>query len=174
MFVQLEKARHDRAAFDCGEKELNDYFKTKAAKHMQSGISRTMVLPDNTAGQGKHPVQAFYTITPGSICTSQLPQSLAKKLPQYPVPVFLIAQLAVNRPYQGKGLGERTLVSALQHLLRVSQELKAYAVIVDCLNDDIVSFYRRYGFSPLEEPEQAKVRMFLPMNQVYKAFYEGD
>ena len=43
-FIELEKAIHDRASFDCGEVELNEFIRTKAAKHMTAGISRTMVL----------------------------------------------------------------------------------------------------------------------------------
>lgn len=44
-FEELDKSQHDRASFDCGEKALNDFIQTQAAKHMQAGISRTMVLP---------------------------------------------------------------------------------------------------------------------------------
>lgn len=44
-FVELSKSKHDRDSFDCGEQELNTFIKTQAAKHMQAGISRTMVLP---------------------------------------------------------------------------------------------------------------------------------
>ena len=46
-FEELDKSVHDRNSFDCGELELNVFIKTQAAKHMQAGISRTMVLPSN-------------------------------------------------------------------------------------------------------------------------------
>jgi GNAT superfamily N-acetyltransferase len=169
-FVELNKVIHDRAVFDCGEIELNLFLQEQASKHMQVGISKTMVLTDTTSPiDNKYPICAFYTIAPSSIKRETLPKKLAKKLPYYPVPVFLIAQLAVNSDYQGKGLGKITLIKALEHLWQINAQMAAYAIIVDCLNNNVKQFYKKYGFETLYEYNRTS-RMFIPMKVIGKLF----
>lgn len=169
-FVELDKGIHDRASFDCGETELNLFIQTQASKHMQAGISRTMVLPaSNPLPNQKIPICAFYSIAPGSICRDTLPKALVKKLPRYPIPVFLIAQLAVHREFQGEGLGKICLVNALKYLWEINAHMRVYAIIVDCLTDAPEKFYAKYGFEVLCE-HNGKVRMFLPMKTVARLF----
>lgn len=170
LFVELDKNRHDRVSFNCKEAALNNFLQNFSAKHMQSGISRTMVLPaDHLLENGKQPICAFYTIAPGSIDRKNLPASLANKLPHYPVPVFLLAQLAVDQQFQSQGLGKITLLCALKHLYEVSLQMKSYAVIVDCLNFNAQNFYSKYGFEELVTHNK-KVKMFLPMKTVANLF----
>lgn len=169
-FVELDKAIHDRASFDSGEKELNTFLKTQAAKHMNVGISKTMVLADNSVKtENKNPICAFYTVAPSSIKRESLPAKLAKKLPHYPIPVFLVAQLAINKNYQGKGFGKITLIKALEYLWRVNLQMAAYAIIVDCLNDNVLAFYEKYGFKVLGE-FNGKTRMYIPMKTIETLF----
>ena len=169
-FVELDKSLHDRASFDSGEIELNTFIQTQASKHMEVGISRTMLLPaSKPLPDGKYPICAFYTIAPGSIGRETLPENLAKKLPRYPVPVFLIAQLAVHAEYHGQGLGKITLIKALEYLWEVNAHIKAYAVIVDCLNDGAKDFYLKYGFEVLSE-YSGRTRLFIRMKTVAHLF----
>ncbi|PLX97022.1 MAG: GNAT family N-acetyltransferase [Desulfuromonas sp.] len=169
-FVELDKKRHDRSTFDCGEDELNDFIKTKAAKHMAAGISRTMVLPAVTPfADGKYPLCSFYAIAPSQIERATLPEALAKRLPHYPIPVFLIAQLAVHKEYKGEGLGKITLIKALEHLFKVNAHMKAYAVVVDCLNQAAQDFYAKFGFEILCSHND-RTRMFMPMGTVEQLF----
>lgn len=169
-FVELDKAIHDRDSFDCGKEELNNFIKTFAARHMEAGISRTMVLPAKKhAADGKYPICAFFSIAPGAIGRKTLPAALKKKLPHYPVPVFLLAQLAVDNDYRGQGLGSHTLIRALQYFFDLLDHIPAYAVIVDCLDEDAENFYARYGFEELCDYNNRK-RMFLPMKVVQKLF----
>ena len=169
-FVELDKTIHDRISFDCGEPIINDFLQTKAAKHMKLGLSKTMVLPAATPrSNGKHTICAFYTLAPGSIRRETLPEMLAKKLPYYPVPVFLIGQLAVNREYQGYGLEKITLIKALEYLWNINQRMRAFAVIVDCLNENSKQFYSKYGFEALSEFEN-KTRMYTPMETISQLF----
>ena len=169
-FVELDKAIHDRASFDCGENELNIFIRTQAAKHMEVGIGKTMLLPASTPlANGKYPICAFYTIAPSSIRRETLPEALAKKLPHYPVPVFLLAQMAINLEYHERGLGKVTLIKALEYLWEINSRMRAFAVVVDCLNKNAERFYTKYGFETLGN-HNVKTRMFIAMNIVEKLF----
>ena len=170
-FLRLDKSIHDRASFDCGETELNEFFQRHAARHMETGISITKVLPTiEKLPDGKFSICAFYTVAPGSIGRETLPTAIKKKLPYYPIPVFLIGQLAIHSECKGQGLGKITLVKALEYLWRVNEHMKAFAVIVDCLNLDIEEFYAQYGFQTLYRDNEEKTRMFLPMTTVNELF----
>ncbi len=171
-FIELDKAIYDRASFDCGEVELNEFIRTKAAKHMIAGISRTMLLPASVPlPNGKYPICTFYTIAPSSISRGTLPKKLMKKLPRYPVPVFLLAQLAVHSEYHGQGLGKITLIKALEYLWEINSHMRAYAIIVDCINEAAENFYSKYGFEVLC-CQNSKVRMFMPMKIVGQLFQQ--
>lgn len=169
-FEELNKSIHHRNTFDCGESELNVFIKTQAAKHMQAGISRTMVLPSILPLLNKkYPICSFYSVAPSSICVETLPSSMAKKLPRYPIPVFLLAQLSVHKEFHGSGLGKICLIAALNYLWKVNQHMRAYAVVVDCLNDSAQLFYAKYGFEVLAK-HNGRLRMFIPMKTVEKLF----
>ncbi|WP_330924954.1 GNAT family N-acetyltransferase [Candidatus Sororendozoicomonas aggregata] len=169
-FVELDKKLHDRDSFFCGESALDQFLKKQAIRHMQSGISRTMVLPaQKPLVGGKYLICAFYSIAPGSIARQTLPDRLAKKLPRYPIPVFLLAQLAVHEQYKGEGLVKITLIKALEHLLAISAHMKAYAVIVDCLNDSVKAFYEQFGFETLQQ-QDGRSRLFLSIKTISLLF----
>ena len=95
VFVKLDKTIHDRNSFDCGKDELNAFLQKKAAAHSKLDISRTMVLPaDIQQPNGKFEICSFYTSSMTTISREVLPNQLAKRLPVYPIPVFLLAQMA--------------------------------------------------------------------------------
>jgi GNAT superfamily N-acetyltransferase len=169
-FVDLDKAIHDRESFDCGEPELNGFIRGQATRLMDAGISKTLVLPASISlPNGKTPICAFYSITPTSIKREDLPEGLAKTLPRYPIPVFLLAQLAVHKEFQGVGLGKVALVNALKYLYKISAHMPAYAVVVDCLNKNAEGFYLKYGFQELCENNK-RSRMFISTKQLGELF----
>ena len=165
-FVELDKTVHDRKAFDCGTAELNLFFQQFAAKHRAAGISMTMVLPaqDNTAD-----ICAYYTLSHTEIKRQSLPKSAAKRLPHYPIPVILIAQLAVHHQAHGQGLGKVTLIRALQHAFEIDEHLPSYAVVVDALDEQVQGFYEQYGFEEIDTNNHRK-RLFLPMKTIAQLF----
>ena len=167
-FVELDKLIHDRKSFDCGRDELNAFLSGSAARHREAGISRTMVLPEDGGGE-KLEICAYYTLSHTEIKREVLPDALAKKLPRYPIPVILIAQLAVHTNFQGKGLGKTTLICALEHAFLINQHLPSYAVVVDALDAQVQAFYEQYGFQVLHQ-HQGRVRLFLPMNTLSQLF----
>jgi len=165
-FVELDKTVHDRKAFDCGTAELNLFFQQFAAKHRAAGISMTMVLlaEDNTAD-----FCAYYTLSYTEIKRQSLPQSAAKKLPHYPIPVILITQLAVHHQAHGQGLGKVALIRALQHAIEIGEHLPSYAVVVDALDEQVQGFYEQYGFEEIDTHNHRK-RLFLPMKTIAQLF----
>lgn len=169
-FVELDKRVHSRTSFDCGEPALNSFIQTQAARHMAAGISRTLLLPATSVlPDGKFSICSFYTIAPSSIARKTLPKILSKKLPHYPVPVFLLAQLAVDLKCINQGLGKITLVKALENLWGINSRMRAYAVIVDCLNDSAKRFYEKFGFETLCR-HGGRDRMYIRMNTISQLF----
>ncbi len=169
-FVELDKAIHDRTSFDCSDSELNIFIRTQAAKHMKMGISRTMVLPAAISLPGsKLSICSFYTIAPSSIAREHLPKTMARKLPRYPVPVFLLAQMAVHLKYQDQGLGKITLIKALEYLWEINFHMRAFAVIVDPVNKNAEQFYTKYGFEKLCD-HRGKTRLFISMKTIEQLF----
>ncbi|MFT5139411.1 MAG: GNAT superfamily N-acetyltransferase [Rhodothermales bacterium] len=169
-FLELDKNVHDRDSFDCGESALNVFIKTQAAKHMTAGISRTLLLPTvDVLPNGMSKICSFYTIAASSIERKTLPQTQAKKLPHYPVPVFLLAQLAVDVDYHNRGLGKITLIKALENLWGINARMRAYAVIVDCLNETARQFYEKFGFEVLCS-HNGRDRLYMPMKTISQLF----
>lgn len=165
-FIELNKAIHDRKSFDCGVQTLNQLLQQFAVRHSEAGISKTMVLP---AAADKSSICAYYTLSHTEIKRQTLPNTLAKKLPHYPIPVMLIAQLAVHQNAHNQGLGKVTLIKALKHCVEIHAHLPSYAIVVDALSDGAQGFYEQYGFTPLDH-HKGHARLFIPMHTATKLF----
>ena len=144
------------ADFQCGSEPLNDYIRRYASQDVRRNIARVFIAtPENDPRQ----LSGFFTLSAGSVSCSSLPASLARKLPRYPVPVALIGRLGVDKKFQGKGLGSILLADACQKVSQASTVLAMAGIIIDAKDDDAISFYRHFGFIPLQG--QAG-RMLLP------------
>ncbi|OPL19109.1 MAG: hypothetical protein AVO35_12440 [Candidatus Aegiribacteria sp. MLS_C] len=158
-----------RACFDVAADHI-PFIRLRAARHMKAGVSKTMVHPaDEKMENGKYPICAYYTMAPSSISVNELLKKQAGKLPHYPVPVYLLARMAVNSECQGKGLGKITRIKVLEYMSGICESMPAWAVIVDCLNSGTSSFYSKYGFKYLFD-YNGKERIFLPMKTVLSLF----
>ncbi|MCH8537918.1 MAG: GNAT family N-acetyltransferase [Alkalimonas sp.] len=146
--VMLDKAKHDRNRFNCGIEALNNYLKMMASQQAKKDNSRTFVLEDDN--DSSH-IIGFYTLTMTPINLQALPDKLQKKH-QSLTSGGLIARLAVDERYKGKGFGEWLLIDALRKLLAASDSVAFPVVIVDA-KDGAKNFYERYGFQAFQDTE---------------------
>jgi len=155
-------AHHDRTAFDCGESALNRYFQRQVTQDIRRRITNCFVAIEVTTGR----VAAYYTLSAASIPLVDLPADDTKRLPRYPtLPAVRIGRLAVDRSFQGRGLGEALLMNALHRTLHA--DVATFTLLVDAKNDQAVAFYQRYGFRPLQSQPRT---LFLPLATAQKAF----
>ena len=148
--------RHNREALSCGVDALNDYLKLYALQNDKKGVALAYA-----ALMGNR-VIAYYTLSNASVTLSHLPETVAKKLPAYPVPAIRIGRFAVDQSMQGQGLGERLLVDSLSRIVDASGISAAFAVIVDA-KEQSVGFYKKYGFIQCRKPSST---LFLPIKTI--------
>lgn len=146
----------DASAFRCGQPPLDDYIRRYASQDVRRNVARVFVAtPVDTPRR----IAGFFTLSAGSVSCTALPESLAKKLPRYPIPVALIGRLAVDTDFKGKGLGAILLADACQKVAQASAVLAVAGIIVDAKDEAAVAFYQHFGFIDL--PGQAN-RLLLP------------
>jgi GNAT superfamily N-acetyltransferase len=158
-FVALDKGLHNLKAFDCGKPSMNEFLVRYASKHSKLGLSRTYVLPDKQKAE-KVLIGAYYTLAASAVTRTEIPAR--QSLPAYPVPVVMLARLAVDRRYQGVGLGAKTLVHALRQSVSLSKAgLPAYGLILDVLDHQALAFYQHFAlFEPFTDDP---MRLFVSM-----------
>ena len=150
---------HSRGAFSCGRPPLDDFIRRLVGQYERRNLGRTYVA----VRPGDAVVCGFYTLAAGGVSFETLPEETARKLPRHPVPVVLLARLAVDQAVQGRGLGEALLVDALGRCLGLAEELGIHAVEVDAIDGQARAFYEKYGFVPLLDRE---MHLFLPIGTI--------
>jgi len=159
---------HRRQEFSCGNESLDRFLHQIAGQHGRRGYARTYVLvttaePDRVLG--------YYAISPAEIDLVNLPPEIAKKLPRaVAIPAILLGRLAVARDQQGRKLGRQLLFDALERALHVKAIVGGWAVIVDAIDDDAVSFYERFGFRSFPDSPR---RLFLELSSFERAFKDS-
>lgn len=170
VFVALDKQCHHVKGFDCGKVSMNQFLSRHAAKHNKQGLSRTMVLTADEAIDNlgdKRRIVAYYTLASSTMTRESIPA--ASSLPRYPIPVMLLARLAVDKNYHRQRLGEKTLISALQHAQQLNQQgLPAYGLVIDVLDDDAMAFYKKFDFFELAHGDERK--LFVSMQTLNQLF----
>lgn len=143
IICSLGRSVHDRRAFDCGKPPLNDFLRTKAARHEAQHVSRTFVLTDSTEPKR---ILGYYTLSNCQIARQDLSADEARALPRHPVPAVMLARLAVDQEQQGKRYGLWLLMDAIKRCALIGQQSGVYALVVDAKDDEAKHFYPRYGF----------------------------
>lgn len=156
-------SQHDRSVFSCGEPALDRYLLAQASQDVRRRVAQIFVA----VGAIEDRIAGYYSLSAASFDKAELPAVLGRKLPHYPVPAAILGRLAVDRGYQGRGLGEFLLLDAARRVLQASEAMGVHALIVDALNERARDFYRRYGF---EAFPSLPGRLFLPLEVLAKAW----
>ncbi len=134
--------QHAITEFDCGNHDLNRFLKKHAYINQLSGNSTTYVSCHDSK------VTGFYTITLASISHKQVPQKVSEGQPRYPIPVILLARLAVDLEYQEKGLGKGLLKDAILRAIMVADIAGCRAFLVHAKDDLAREWYQQFGLEP--------------------------
>jgi GNAT superfamily N-acetyltransferase len=136
---------HELAAFDSGVPVLDDWLKRRALANEELGGSRTYVV---TAGRR---VVGYYALATGGVAHAAATGRVRRNMPD-PVPVMVLGRLAVDRAYQGRGLGEGLLRDAVLRTLQAARLGGIRAILVHAISEEAKRFYERHGFvaSPVD------------------------
>ncbi len=131
---------HDPAAFDCGNEALNRFIKLYALPGQRAGISQTYVAADGAE------IAGYHTIVVGQVTHDDAPERLAKGVPRHPIPVIILARLAVDQNHQGKGLGAALVADAMRRVLQAADIAGVRAMVVHAKDERAQRFYQHLGF----------------------------
>ena len=158
-------------SFDCGDEPLNNYLKRHAWTNQEkSSIGVTYVAIEESMPRI---VLGYFTLATSSIPRDSLPKKHVRGLPSYDLPLILLARLAVDKRFSGKGLGHALISEAIKIVLRVANEVGCRCIITDAYRDK-VDWYARYGFIPVEgATENGPQKMFLDVRTIRAALQRG-
>ncbi|WP_137154077.1 GNAT family N-acetyltransferase [Rhizobium sp. FKL33] len=131
--------QHQIELFDCGQDSLNQWLRRRARANQASGASRTYVscVQDRVIG--------YYCISSGGLALREAPGGLRRNMPD-PVPMAILGRLAIDRTWQGKGLGAALLQDAVLRVRQAAHILGIRGVLVHAISPEAKVFYEHYGF----------------------------
>jgi len=142
-------ALHRLEGFDCGKPALNDWLLRHARQAQGSGSAKTFVVADDDQ------VAGYFSLTVGQVDTLEVPERIRKGMGQYPVPVVILARLAVSLQAQGGGIGFGMLQDAIRRTFLIAEQASIRALLTHPIDPEASRFYTRFGFiaSPLREQQ---------------------
>ncbi len=142
-------AGHELDEFDCGKASLNDWLVRHARQSQSSGSAKTYVVADEQR------VVGYFSLTVGQIDTLEAPDRVRKGMGGYPVPVVILARLAVDQRMHGRGIGVGLLQEAIRRTVIISEQAGVRAMLTHPIDDEAARFYQRFGFeaSPVREQQ---------------------
>lgn len=132
---------HDLSDFCSGEPMLDTWLRAKALKNEHAGASRTYVLIS------ENKVVAYYSLAVGSVTHAFTPSNIKRNMPN-PLPIMILARLAVTTQAQGQGIGRALVRDALLRTTQAAQIAGIRALLVHALHAQAAEFYRQCGFQP--------------------------
>lgn len=169
MEIRALREQDDRAAFKSGDPDLDRFFlKFAGQNQFRHHVGTTYVAVADDV------IYGFATVSMGHVEIDELPATMAKRLPRYPLPVLRLARLAVGKAAQGQGVGGALLHAVFRLALTQADAVGCVGVVVDA-KPQAVAWYERYGFIPLpvlEGESAARPRplpMFLPLTTIRAA-----
>ncbi len=148
--------KHDREAFDCRDETLNEFLRRYARKSHERGGAKTFLAISDTDKS----VLGFYSLSPASVDYARTPEIVRRGLARHDVPGFRLARLAVDRNWQGRGLGGQLLLAAGRHCLLAAAEVGGVVLVIDAKNKRVAGWYASYGAVPLLD---APLTLLLPL-----------
>jgi predicted N-acetyltransferase YhbS len=133
-------ADHQLNTFNCGETSLDEWLKRRALLNQANGASRTFVAVDDN-----HTVMGYYALAAGAVHHQDATRSIRQNMPD-PLPVMVLARLAVDLRAQGMQLGAGLLRDAVERSLAVAQNAGVRALLVHALHERAKQFYLYFGF----------------------------
>jgi GNAT superfamily N-acetyltransferase len=131
--------------FDSGTPSLDEWLKRRARANQASGASRCFVVSD------KDQVIAYYALASGAVATSGVSGRFRRNMPD-PIPVAILGRLAVDRRFQGHGLGRALVKDAILRVTQAAEIIGIRGIIVHAVSSEAKAFYHAVGFdeSPLD------------------------
>ena len=138
----IEKLRREHLldSFDCGKEDLNRFLKRQAWNSQQAHSAQTYVLVKDLR------VLGYYSLAAGSVTHEEATERVRKGLARHPIPVILLARLAVDASVHGQGLGSALLKDALLRTAQAADTIGARALLVHAKDDGAKAFYEHFTF----------------------------
>ncbi len=146
---QALNAKHQLDDLDCGKPALNDWLVRHAMQAQSSGSARTCVVVEG----GR--VVGYFSLAVGQADAMEVPARIRKGMGRYPIPVVILARLAVSLQDQGKGIGIGMLQEAIRRTIAIADQAGVRALLTHPIDEEASRFYRRFGFesSPIREQQ---------------------
>lgn len=140
--LHIEKLQRTHAVeeFTCGQPDLDRFLIRHALQAQQMNSSQTYL------GLSDQSVIGYYTIVAGEVRHSDAPERVVKGMPRHPIPLLVLARLAVHCEWQGRGIGAGLLLDALGRTLQVADIIGIRALAVHAKDSSATAFYRHFGF----------------------------
>ncbi len=148
-------AAHLLDGFLCGEASLDGWLKRRALANQMSGATRTFVVADQDSR-----VYGYYAMAAGAVSHQMATSGVRRNMPE-PIPVMVLARLAVDHRAQGVKLGAALLQDAVNRAVAVSHNAGVRALLVHALDERAKQFYEHYGF---QESSQHPMTLMLRLN----------
>ena len=160
-FSAIEKIRadHDSESFDCGKPALNQFLQRFAFASHRAHTAQTYVVCRGLR------IVGYYSLTVGQVNHSNAPTRVTQGIAHYPIPLMILARLAVDKNEQGQGLGAALLKDALCRSAKAADIAGIRALFVHAKDDQSVAFYEHFNFRP--SPVDAQ-HLFLLMKDILK------
>lgn len=140
--IEKLERHHGVESFDCGQEALNRFLARYALQSQLANSSQTYVALHESE------VTGYYSLVVGHVEFERAHERLRKGLARHPVPVMVLARLAVSKEWQGRGLGSGMLKDAIMRTLRAADIAGIRAFVVHAKDDDATRFYERFDFIP--------------------------